>query len=443
MVKHYVSVVKFAVAMYRFSVVLNAFRLAMVLSLATWVMIPLAHAETDTSLKTKTVFSQALKLLKKRQFNSAIKKLTRVINQKPVDDKLQGVAYYNRGLANQALGKLDVARADYSSAINLKTLNDKVLKVVYYNRGLVHDGLKRPQAALADFTSAIEKNPKFAPAYHNRGNVLRKLGRPEQAIGDFIKSLKLGNPQPYLTYLGLAMSYERLKRNKAAITSLKYALRLRPRFKEASDMLARLTTADLYTFPTRTASVNDDSPITTSSISKATTTNNPARKSRRVIAEFARPNSNPNPDPDLGLRGVKKVEKQPVQYKKLALRGTLTDSASGRVAIIVPGPGLKKAQKAKRPKVLPKKRAVRGNFKVQLGTSRTSARANKVWFFLRAQHEDLLEKLKPTFQKVKLDDGGTLYRIQVGPFKSWASAQRMCEAIKQRAVNCFPVSGNS
>ncbi len=440
MVEHHVSVVKFAVDMYRFSVILNAFWLAMVLSFATWVMIPLAHADTDTSLKTKVVFSQALKLLKKRQFNSAIKKLTRVINQKPVDDNLQGVAYYNRGLASQALGKLDVARADYSSAINLKTLNDKVLKVVYYNRGLVHDGLKRPQAALADFTSAIEKNPKFAPAYHNRGNVLRKLGRPEQAIGDFIKSLKLGNPQPYLTYLGLAMSYERLNRNKAAITSLKYALRLRPRFKEASDMLARLTTADLYTFPTKTASINDDSPIATSSISKATLTSNPARKSRRVISEFARPN--PNQNPDLGLRGVAKVEKQPVQYKKLTLRGTLTDPASGRVAIVVPGPGLKKAQKSKRPKTLPKKRVVRGNFKVQLGTSRTSSRANKVWFFLRAQHEDLLENLKPTFQKVKIDGGGILYRIQVGPFKSWRAAQRMCEAIKQRAVNCFPVSGN-
>jgi len=434
MVKHHSTVVKFAVDMYRISVILNAFWLAMVLSFVTVVMIPLAHADTDMAPKTKTVFSQALKLLKKRQFNSAIKKLTRVINQKPVGDNLRGIAYYNRGLANQALGKLDVARDDYSSAINSKTLNDKVLKVVYYNRGLVHDGLKRPQAALADFTSAIEKNPNFAPAYHNRGNVLRKMGRPEQAIENFIKSLKLGNPQPYLTYLGMAMSYETLKRKKAAITSLKYALRLRPRFKEASDMLARLTTEELYTFPTKTASINDDSPIATGSISKAAATSNQDRKSTRVISEFLRPN--------LGLRGVVKLEGEPVEYKKLALRGTLTNPVSGRIAIVVPGPGLKKAQKAIRPKVLPKRRSARGNFKVQLGTSRSSARANKVWFFLRAQNEDLLENLKPTFQKIKLGGGRMLYRIQVGPFKTWSAAERMCQAIKKRAVNCFPVSGN-
>ncbi len=434
MVEHQASIVKFAVDMYRYSRILSVFWLAMVVSLATVVKITPVRADTDAALNTKTVFAQALKQLKKRQFNSAIEKLTRVIDQKPAGDNLQGVAYYNRGLAYQALGKLDIARDDYSSAINLQTLNDKVLKVVYYNRGLVHDGLKRPQAALADFTSAIEKNPKFAPAYHNRGNVLRKLGRPKQAIENFIKSLNLGNPQPYLTYLGLAMSYESINRNKAAVTSLKYALRLRPRFKEASDMLARLTTENLYSFPTKTASVNDDSPITTSSISKAAATSNPDRKAMRVISEFPRPN--------LGLRGVVKVEAEPVEYKKLALRGTLTNPASARVAIIVPGPGLKKAQKVRRPKTVPKRRQARGKFKVQLGTSRSTARANKVWFFLRAQHEDLLDSLKPTFQKVKLGDGGTLYRIQVGPFKTWAAAEQMCQAIKKRAVNCFPVSGS-
>ena len=434
MVKHHVLIVKFAVDMYRNSRVLSIFWLVIVFSLVMIALKSPVHADADKVSKTKTVFSQALKLLKKRQFNSAIKKLTRVIEQKPDGENLKGVAYYNRGLAYQALGRLDIARDDYSSAINLKTLNDKVLKVVYYNRGLVHDGLKRPQAALADFTSAIAKNPKFAPAYHNRGNVLRKMGRPKQAIENFIKSLKLGNPQPYLTYLGMAMSYEKLNRNKAAITSLKYALRLRPRFKEASDMLARLTTDDLYTFPTKTASKNDNSPIITSSISKATATSNQDRKSTSVVSEF--------PRPDLGLRGVVKVKAEPVEYKKLALRGSLTDPTSGRVAIVVPGPDLEKAQKVKRLKTLPKKRTPRGNFKVQLGTSRSSVKASKVWFFLRAQNEDLLEKLKPTFQKIKLGDGEILYRIQVGPFKTWTAAQRMCQAIKKRAVNCFPVSDN-
>ena len=229
------------------------------------------------------------------------------------------------------------------------------------------------------------------------------------------------------------MSYESLGRKKAAITSLNYALKLRPRFKKASDMLARLTTENLYSFSPSSAAIIDDSPIITGSISKAAATK-PTGKSPRVISEFSRP--------DLGLRGMAKVKKEPVQYKKLALRGTLTEPSVGSVAIVVPGPGLKKAQKTNPVKALPKKRSVPGIFKVQLGTSDSSARANKVWFFLRAQNEDLLKNLKPTFERVDLGQRGILYRIQAGPLKSRQAAERLCRVIKTRAVNCFPISGN-
>jgi len=417
--------------MFTYARVLSAFFLSLAAFLAIEFSNSAAFAAVDDPSKPKIVFSQALKLLKTRQFNSAIKNFTQIIDSKSTDAKLQGLALYNRGLAYQGLGQLKKARNDYSLAIKLGTLSDSTLKVVYYNRGLVHDGLKRPTAALADFTSAIEKNPRFSPAYHNLGNVLRKMGRNKRAIKNFLKSLELGNPQPYLTYMGLALAYEGIDRKKEAITSLKYALDIRPRFKKASDMLARLTTENLYSFSAVTPPLIDDSPAITGSIP-------PTVMRKNLRNENTRPVQNNNSQ-YLGLRGVVEVEDKPVRYKKLALRGTLTSSTNGRVALIVPGPGLKRAQRASRSSLSSTKKPKHRTYKVQLGTSKTSASANKIWFFLRAQNEDLLKSLKPTFQRVKLNKGGILYRIQVGPFKSRQAAKRLCTAIEKRAVNCFPV----
>lgn len=379
----------------------------------------------------RTEFNEGLELLKKHQYKKAVAKFTVSIAENAIGDKQQALALYHRGLAYQALGQLDKARGDYSRAIKLQALGDKTINVAYYNRGLVHDGLNRPTAALADFVSAIEKNPDFSPAYHNLGNVLRKMGKHKRAIKNFVKSLKLGNPHPYLTYLGLAMAYDAIGRKEQAITSLKYALNLQPRFQQAVEMLARLTTEDLYTFPTKTASTLDTSPTVTASIPKNAATGQPVLTDTRVISDFERL--------DMKLRGMVKVEPQPVTFKKLALRGTLTTSSPGSVALLVPGPGFRKAQQGRRTLSLPKKKPQRAHYKVQLGTSKNSDKARKIWFFLRAQHADLLKNLNPSFPRINLGDRGYLYRIQVGPFKTRQAANRLCNIIKERAVNCFLV----
>ncbi len=427
--------------MYIFSRVLTAVLLAIAVSFTIVLPLVPVHAAVDLAAKSRPVYSQGLKLLRKRQFNKAIERFSIVIEQEPAGDNLQALALYHRGLAYQAMNQLDKARSDYSRAIKLQTLSKKILKVVYYNRGLVHDGLKRPNAALADFVSAIDKNPDFSPAYHNLGNVLRKMGRHKRAIKNFLKSLELGNPQPYLTYMGLALAYEGVDRNKEAITSLKYALDVRPRFKKAQDMLARLTTEDLYTFPTATGLPSNGSPTVTGSI--------PPGAARRDTVENTNQLNVINDINNLRLRSFVEVKKEPVQYKKLALRGSVTNAPIGRVAVIVPGPGLNAAKRGKRSAPIPRKKPApastkaRSKFKVQLGVSKTSAQANKVWFFLRAQHEDVLGQLRPTFQRVNLGKRGVLYRIQVGPFKSRLAADRLCKTIKERAVNCFPVDTNS
>jgi len=411
--------------------ILSAFFLTLTLSFAPMIASARAQNASPPAGDARTVFSQGLKLLKVRQFKKAIDNFTFTIAQEPSGDNLQALAFYHRGLAYQGVGELNLARSDYSRAIKLKTLRNKVLKVVYYNRGLVHDGLKRPNAALADFVSAIDKDPKYAPAYHNLGNVLRKLGRNERAIKNFVKSLELGNPQPYLTYLGLAMAYETVGRSKEAITSLKYALKVRPKFKAARDMLARLTTKSLYTFAEATAAAPGSSPDVTGSLPQNGADEGQISRASPVISGFQRP--------EPLLRGLVEPE-TPKKYTRLALRGSLSGISAGRVAIVVPGPGLQRAQRATRVKPVAKKRPAKGKYKAQLGISPTSDKAKKTWFFLRAQHADLLENLKPTFQRVNLGKRGVAYRIQVGPFKTLKAATRLCNAIIERAVNCFPVA---
>jgi len=426
-------VLEFAAEMCMFSRVLNTFILAIFLSLVVVFFSPKGQAAIDSAPKIKPLFSQGLKLLKKRQFNSAIEKFSNVLAQDSTNKNLQALIWYNRGLAYQALGQLDQARSDYTRAIKLQVLKDSILKAVYYNRGLVHDGLKRPNAALADFTSAIEKSPKFSPAYHNLGNVLRKMGKNKRAINNFLKSLKLGNPQPYLTYMGLALAYEGMGRKKAAITSLRYALDLRPRFKQARDMLVRLTTEELYSFASKVEPQFDGSPAVTGSIPKQAVREN-LDKTTRIVSDFI--------PWKLKLRGSFEAKREGVQYRKFALRGSLTNVSDARVLRVVPVSGLKKAHRKSQRKASPIKKPEHVSFKVQLATSNNNAKANKIWVFLKGQNEDLLQNLKPFFQRVNLGKRGFLYRLQVGPFASRQAANRLCQAIQKRAVNCFTVENN-
>ncbi len=417
-----------------FSRILNIFILAVSLSLVGVFFQSNAQAAIEPADKTSPLFTQGLKLFKTRQFNAAIEKFTTIIERKTTDKRQQALSWYNRGLAYQALGQLDQARSDYTRALKMQVLKDSVVKAVYYNRGLVHDGLKRPQAALADFTSAIEKSPKFSPAYHNLGNVLRKMGKNKRAIKNFLKSLKLGNPQPYLTYMGLALAYEATGRKKAAITSLKYALDLRPRFKQARNMLARLTSEELYAFAARTEPQFDGSPVVTGSIPNQAVVEN-LDKSTRIVSDFI--------PWKLKLRGSLEAKREVVRYKKFALRGSLTNASDGRIARLVPGYGLKKLQKRRAlKKTSPLKRPAHRSFKVQLATSNSNAKANRIWLFLKAQNEDLLQNLKPSFQRVNLGDRGFLYRLQVGPFSSLPTAKRLCQTMKEQAVNCFTVESS-
>lgn len=422
---------------------------------------PAGAARKGNNLTGETAYKQGLKLLKKRQHKKAIEKFTYALTSDTLGDRTFAMAHYHRGVTYQSSGQSEKARKDYTLAIKQDVLSSEMLKTIYYNRGLVHDTLKRPNAAFADFTSALEIDPKFAAGYHNLGNVLRKMGRHKRAVAHLIKSLKLGNPQPHLPYMSLALAYEALGRNKDAITSAKYALKLKPKLRRAQAILARLTTNDLYSFPAQKRALKTEvattstptptaitrSPVTTAAIDVKQSKSRLPSKSNLVLSEFERL--------DLKMAGQTNDQPKPVRYGKLALRGKFGTSSLGSVAVVVPGPGLKKVtEPVKVIRVLPlpkpnlrrlarQKRGLKGMYLAQLGAGNSQDNAEKMWFLLKIQHKDLLKPLKSNIERVDLGAQGVFYRVQAGPFKSQDSAEILCTKIKKRGVNCFSVKARS
>jgi|GEM_PF-2336371 len=97
-----------------------------------------------------------------------------------------GAAFYNRGIAFAATGRLDRAIADYGNALRLRPDAD-----VFNNRGIVWRRKGYPERALADFDSALTLRPALAAALFNRGLANADLGRLGAALADFDRALGL------------------------------------------------------------------------------------------------------------------------------------------------------------------------------------------------------------------------------------------------------------
>ncbi len=103
--------------------------------------------------------------------------------------------YNNRGIAQKALKRHDLALADYNKAIELAPSDPKS----WINRANLNAQLRKDSAALADYDKAIALDPKYGFAYAQRGILQMNLSRSEDALKDFAMAIELdpGNPEPY------------------------------------------------------------------------------------------------------------------------------------------------------------------------------------------------------------------------------------------------------
>ncbi len=84
-------------------------------------------------------------------------------------------------------GRHEEAPLSYQNAID----SDATVSESYYNRGVAEVALGRPDAALTSYTKAIELNGEHAEAYNNRGNLLLGQGSIAAVITAYEQSVRI------------------------------------------------------------------------------------------------------------------------------------------------------------------------------------------------------------------------------------------------------------
>jgi len=78
-------------------------------------------------------------------------------------------------------------------------------------------------------------------------------------------------------------------------------------------------------------------------------------------------------------------------------------------------------------------------YRLQLGAVRSPDNAKHEWEKLKRSHGDILGTLAFSTYRVDLGERGIFYRIQAGPVRDAATAERDCGELKRRGVGCIIV----
>lgn len=77
-------------------------------------------------------------------------------------------------------------------------------------------------------------------------------------------------------------------------------------------------------------------------------------------------------------------------------------------------------------------------YSVQLAALADEQSARSMWQDLRRRHGDLLGGLEAQFEPAT-DSGHSLVRLRVGPVATLAATRTLCEQLRQRGQDCYPV----
>ena len=162
--------------------------------------------------------------VQRRNYQTAIDYLDRALTLKP--GYAQG--HYHRGVALQALNRLEEALANYDQALSI----DPGYLEAQYNRGIALQAIGRFEEALASCNQVLQIRPDNAGAYGNRGTALQALGRFEEALTCFDQALRI-KPDDAEAHNNRGNALHSLKRFDEALASYDEALRIRPDYAEA------------------------------------------------------------------------------------------------------------------------------------------------------------------------------------------------------------------
>lgn len=169
--------------------------------------------------------------IEKEDFESAIKELEFVVDQRPEDEDARlnlGVAYYRNGFIKESLDQ-------YKYVLEHSKATDRA--ELYYNMGIATARQGTLDEAKDFLKKAIaERKDRYPEAYNNLGLICNAQGNPDEAIVFYKKAIELKNNNYAFAYynLGEALRIKGGKNNEeAAMNNYKVALKQNDKFAEA------------------------------------------------------------------------------------------------------------------------------------------------------------------------------------------------------------------
>jgi tetratricopeptide (TPR) repeat protein len=125
--------------------------------------------------------------LRRSQFGRALEVFSQLIQSSPKDHR----GYTGRGMAREALGELEQAVADYSSAIRLESSG-----VGYALRARVRQRQGRMDDALADLSEHLRLHPNDPMSYLSRSDLYKQRGELAEALNDLNTAHRVAPDDP-------------------------------------------------------------------------------------------------------------------------------------------------------------------------------------------------------------------------------------------------------
>ncbi|MDO8287728.1 MAG: SPOR domain-containing protein [Parvibaculum sp.] len=390
--------------------------------------LPPATAASDLSAGATAV--------EKRQYDLAIKHLSRAIDSGTLSEDAQALALHHRGIAQQKLGFDGLAIFDYTKALELNALPRDVTARAYYNRGLAKTQGGDLIGAELDYSHAIEFNPFYAAAYHNRANLERERHDYPTAIRDY--SVALANLQGRdraLPLMGRAISHRKAGDIASASSDLDQIIAIDPTYVAATRMRREL--AAIPAPPSTAFNASADALETASIaprhgevISKSnqggwqTSTVRYNKLTQQVSAEHS--------NDDLVTGALRDIDMVPAPGSAAPVTGVATqteqpiDPKPTQIAALTPPePIINKAT---------------GRYKVQLGAFRAPELATQAWNQISRRNTQLVEALDHSIEEADLGARGTYFRLQAGSFETVEAAKSRCSDFVAQKIDCIVVA---
>ena len=168
-----------------------------------------ALQQYDAAIRANTQMAEAYSgkaraLIGQQKQKDALKVAEDALKLFPNDLEL----YYVRGLLNFQSGKYKPAVDDYDKVLSLNA--EWNIYQVYLNRGFANDALQRPDMAMQDFTKAITADPNNAGGYVARGNLQYNNAKYMDAAEDY-KKAEILNPDNSVIVYNIGMSYYKIE----------------------------------------------------------------------------------------------------------------------------------------------------------------------------------------------------------------------------------------